>query len=345
MISGERVRSVLSSLLASAPFTALASRRSGTASIFMFHRFSPEAQGHDPAAVRRFLDWLRRNRFEVLDLEELFRRLRGEGPPLRRAVVLTLDDGYSCQAEIGAPIFAEFDVPVTTFLTTGFVDGTIWMWWDQIEYVFEHTRVPRVQVTAGGQRMDHDLSTPDRRRGATHVLQMCCKNLPQVERLAAIAELTEAARVAIPETPPPQYRPMTWEQARRCEAGGMRFGPHTVTHPILARTDDAQARQEIEGSWARLGAEVSRPVPVFCYPNGLRCDFGAREVSILTRLGLIGAVTAEPGYAAAEGFGEGTAAFRVPRFCFSERHDENLRYASGLEWLWEKVRFRHPMAS
>ena len=62
--------------------------------------------------------------------------LSGDGPPLNRAVAFTIDDGYVEQATVAAPVFAEFDCPVTTFVTSGFLDRALWFWWDQIEYVF-----------------------------------------------------------------------------------------------------------------------------------------------------------------------------------------------------------------
>ena len=340
MTPSKRFKRLMVEMLASSPVTALASRRRGLASIFMLHRFRKEAGGHDPLVVRRLLGWLRRHRFEVLDLEELFRRLAEDGPLLRRAVAITIDDGYLCQAEVAAPIFAEYGVPVTTFLTTGFLDGELWLWWDQIEYILQGTRLDRVGLTAGERQLDLDLGTPQRRHLAAGIVSGHCKALPEVERVAAIAELAERARVPLPKTPPSDYRPMTWDQARRCEAAGMRFGPHTVTHPILSRTGDAQATRELQVSWQRLRQEVSRPMPVFCYPNGRHGDFGPREVAILSGMGLLGAVTAEPGYASDVPLSGRDRMFQVPRFSFSEEHGENLRYASGLEWLRQQARVR-----
>jgi peptidoglycan/xylan/chitin deacetylase (PgdA/CDA1 family) len=326
--------------LAGSPLMTLATRKRGMATIFMLHRFGTDAGGHDPTVVRRLLIWLRSHRFDLLDLEEAFRRLRGEGPPLGRAVAFTIDDGYRCQAEVAAPIFAEHEAPVTTFLTTGFIDGTLWLWWDKVEYVLKHAPVDRLTLEAGERRLDLDLQGPRRRRLATEQLTEHLKSLAEADRLAAITELSERALVPIPDTPPYAYRPMTWDQVRRCEAGGMRFGPHTVTHPVLARTDAAQSHREIEQSWQRLTSEVARPVPVFCYPNGRDSDFGPRESAILQDLGFLGAVTAEGGYATAAGFSGSEGAFRVPRFSFSDAHEENLRYASRLEWLWQQVRLR-----
>ena len=118
----------------------------------------------------------------------------------------------------------------------------------------------------------------------------------------------------------------------------MRFGAHTVTHPILARTSNSQSRHEIERSWQRLSGEVSQPVPVFCYPNGKNGDFGRREIATIRDLGLRGAVTAEPGYATDAAHAESDGLFRIPRFCLSDSHSDNIRYASGLEWLRQRAR-------
>src|SRR5437867_2401325 len=93
-------------LFANRPVMTLASHRRGLVSIFMLHRVTTSPDGHDPLVIRQLFDWLRRHRFELLDLEELFRRLAGEGPPPRRAVAFTIDDGYACQAEVAAPLFA-----------------------------------------------------------------------------------------------------------------------------------------------------------------------------------------------------------------------------------------------
>lgn len=328
--------------LATSPVMALTAPRSGIATIFMLHRVGTTADAHDPLVIRRLLDWLRRQRFELLDLEELFRRLAGDGPLPRRAAAFTIDDGYVCQAEVAGPLFAEYGVPVTTFLTTGFLDGTLWLWWDQIEYVLLETGLERLELSAGGRQLELDLAGPDRRHVAAVGLTEWFKTLPEAERLAGIAQLSKHAGVQIPETPPPQYRPMTWEQARRCEAAGMRFGPHTVTHPILARTEDDQSRREITESWQRLQDEVTSPVPVFCYPNGLRDDFGRRETAVIRELGLRGAVSSEPGYATDVDLSEADERFRVPRFALSQEPARNLRYASGLERFWRTIRRRAP---
>ena len=52
-----------------------------------------------------------------------------------RAIAFTVDDGYQDVAQVAAEIFLEYDCPLSIFLTTGFIDGHLWHWWDQIEFI------------------------------------------------------------------------------------------------------------------------------------------------------------------------------------------------------------------
>jgi peptidoglycan/xylan/chitin deacetylase (PgdA/CDA1 family) len=330
-------------LLTADPVVALTSRSSGWAAVFMLHRFRSEAErnpGHDPQALRATLAWLRAHRYDILDLESLFRRLAGEGPPLRTAVAFTLDDGYAEQAEVAAPLFAEFDAPSTTFVATGFLDGMLWFWWDQLEYVLSQTQSRSLTAVVGVQALQLDLSSDLGRRRALADLTERCKAVPEAEKHDAILRLAAEAGVELPKAAPCGYRPMTWDQARRAERQGMRFGPQTVSHPILSRTDAAQSRQELQCSWQRVMEELEQPVPIFCYPNGQPDDFGAREIETLKRLGFAGAVTGSAGYGEqARAQADSDARFRLPRFPYSDLPRINIQFASGVERI--KSRIRH----
>lgn len=59
-------------------------------------------------------------------------------------------------------MFAEFDCPFTTFLTTGFLDRTLWFWWDRIEYVFCHA-VRRERPGFNYLEYDEKFLTPERK--------------------------------------------------------------------------------------------------------------------------------------------------------------------------------------
>lgn len=323
---------------ASLPFATL---MKGRATVFMLHHFRwPEmgVEGHDPGILRQFLAYLRRKRFNLLPLDDLFRGFI-EGQPLRRAVAFTIDDGYLDQAAVGAPVFAEFDCPVTTFVTTGFLDGHLWFWWDQIEYVFKHTARREIQVSLGDARLTYAWKDEAGCRRAQADFMAQCKEVPNAARLEGIRRLSTAAEVELPVRPPPCYSPMSWDQVRACEQRGMTFGPHTVTHPILSHTPDDQSQREICESWDRLHAEVQKPVAVFCYPNGRLQDFGAREVATLRKLGFLGGVIGRPGYADSSRFrGSPGGPFEVPRFGFPHTLPLVVQFVTGFERFKQLLR-------
>lgn len=321
---------------------ALAALTDTRATIFMLHRFSvPELGvfGHEPAALRNILGHLRKERYNLISLRDLFRRVLS-GEPLKRAVVFTIDDGYFDHALIAAPIFAEFDCPVTTFVTTGFLDGSTWFWWDKLTYIFERTKRTELRARLGKEEILYRLDSAAARQSASYSLGLRCQNdASETDRLACVLDLSREADVELPASPPARFAPLSWDEARDLETRGMTFGPHTVTHPVLSSTSDEQAEFEIAESWNHLSAEVSRPVPVFCYPHGETRHFGEREMATVRRLGLWGAVSGTPGHVQPAVFRESaTAAFRVPRFYFYDSLPHVLQCVSGLEMMKSRIR-------
>jgi peptidoglycan/xylan/chitin deacetylase (PgdA/CDA1 family) len=300
----------------------------------MLHRFDdPEhgVRGFPPDTLRRLLAFLRRRRYELVDLHHVLRSLRGDAPPLRRAVTFTIDDGYREQATVAGPAFAEYDCPVTTFATSGFLDGALWFWWDQIAYVFSRVRPSRIRVEIHGVDLTYELTDQGARQRGQSDFTARCKAVPDPDKHSAIRALAAAADVELPTAAPHESAPMSWDELRAAEARGMTFGPHTVTHPILSRTDDAQSRHEITASWDRLRTEARNPVPVFAYPNGQPEDYGPREIQTMREIGLEGACIGEPGYATPARYQAPDGAFRIPRYAFPDTETYVAQFASGLE--------------
>ena len=158
------------------------------------------------------------------------------------------------------------------------------------------------------------------------------KRIDDGARQGALVRMVHDLGVEIPTHPPAAYAPMTWDDARRCARRGVTFGPHTVTHPILARTDDRRSAAEITTSWRRVSAEVPESVPVFCYPNGDPGSFGPREQRVLDQLGMVAALTTVQGFASRPRLAAaGANRFAVPRFPYLEERAPFRQVVSGLE--------------
>ncbi len=309
------------------------------ATVFMAHRFAvPElgVEGHDPQVLRLILTDLRRRRYNLISLEELFQRLRA-GERLKRTVAFTIDDGYFEQGRIAGPIFAEFDCPATVFAVTDFLDGRTWLWWDKIEHVFEHATRGEIRVRLGGELFHFRRDAAGGMEWRPFALR--CQDASEADRQASIAELSVQADVELPETCPARFAPISWAEARDLEKRGMTFGPHTLTHPVLSSASDEQSEREITESWRRLGEEVIRPVPVFCYPAGRAGDFGAREIATIRRMGLLGAVSAQPGNVRLSRLGDSPDGwYSVPRHGYQGTQADVLQCITGVEDLKMSIR-------
>jgi peptidoglycan/xylan/chitin deacetylase (PgdA/CDA1 family) len=305
------------------------------AAFVTLHRFAePELGffGHDRELFRRGLERLRKDGYALLGVDDAMRRLAdGSGFP-KRAVVFTMDDGYRGALEQSADLFEAYDCPLTVFVPTGFIDGTTWMWWDQVEYACLTSGQPRLRVEWDDRTVDLDLGS--KRAAVASLIDVCnwCKTLTDEAKWRFIRQLADVAGVTLPRSAPAEYAALSWDEMRAFEARGIiRFGPHTVTHPILPQVTDAAAKWEIETSWARVQEELRSPIDVFSYPNGMH---GRRELDIMAGTTMRGAVTTRHGYAATPNDAvPGAGRFEIPRFGYPEVPHQLQLIASGFRSL------------
>jgi peptidoglycan/xylan/chitin deacetylase (PgdA/CDA1 family) len=271
---------------------------------------------------------LRRGRHPVLALSDLIGRVQEGREVPDGAVVLTVDDGYADFLTAGLPLFTRYECPVTLFVTTGFVDGRGWMWWDRLLHVLRQT--PRREVVVLGRQFRLERSSPAE---LSLSISLMLEKHPWdvVER--ELHELAGRLEVEPAETPPEEFAPLTWEELRASLREGVEVAPHTRTHPVLSRVDDARAEDEIVGSWLRLRQEVPDALPVFCYPSGRTEAFGAREIGLVRAAGLHGAVTTRPDYVRTRLSREEWQSTRwcLPRFACPASLDQLRSFTSGLE--------------
>lgn len=302
--------------------------------ILMLHRTREAAvDGLALEDLRSGLEWMHRDgNYLPVPLTAFFRPGGLAAIGRRKPVAFSIDDGYADQLELMGPVFERYDVPVTLFATTGFIDGRLWMWWDRVRHAFQHGERPHAafQLPATGRVVVE--RSADRLADAEAFIERL-KRVPDGDRLAAIAQLGEALDVDVPETAPAGCAAASWEAIRHWESRGLySIAPHTVTHPILSQVSDVDAREEIVGSWQQLQQQVRDPAPIFCYPNGTAADFGAREMRMVGEAGLLGAVSAEPGVVRGTGDLNG-APVLLPRNTFPGSLESLRLLMSGLSVL------------
>ena len=89
-------------------------------------------------------------------------------------------------------------LPVTTFLTTGFIDGLLWLWWDRVDYMFSHTKRLEISLDVGGRPFVYRWSNDVERFAANADFVARCKRMPDAQKNASIARLAMALDVEVP---------------------------------------------------------------------------------------------------------------------------------------------------
>lgn len=275
-------------------------------SILIFHRVlsQPDTLHDDLPDVQRFdeiVGWVSRW-FQVLPLDQAM-RLMGEGRLPARAAAITFDDGYADNLTEAVPVLRRHGVTGTFFIAASFLDGGR-MWNDTVAEALRRCRADHLDLRDLGLE-DHALHDwPARRLALARVLNHA-KYLPQPDRQRLVDEI--AQRVG---EPLPDNLMMSTAQLEALRDAGMQVGGHTLTHPILARIDDRQAREEIAGGKARLEEILGQPLELFAYPNGVPGrDYGRKHVDIIRQAGFRAAFTTAAGAARL-----GSDPFQMPRF-------------------------------
>jgi peptidoglycan/xylan/chitin deacetylase (PgdA/CDA1 family) len=213
--------------------------------------------------------------FDVIGLDDLeAAAAAGRG----RSLLITFDDGYREQLDLAARMLHARGLPAAFFLTTGFLDGEMLAWWDEIASIVRAS--PRSGLRANGRWLTRPVAFegPDREAAVRALLERY-RELPGDAREVFLDYLAEAAGCNRPD---PAAAPwMNWDGARELERLGHRVGGHTVTHPILTRLDRDGQRREIGDSLERLRSELRGPVDSFAYPSGHRGSFGSGTAAIL----------------------------------------------------------------
>jgi peptidoglycan/xylan/chitin deacetylase (PgdA/CDA1 family) len=328
------IKRILIPALSSRPISFIAERFVNPGiPIFMFHRFiSPDNpdKGHDPSYLNDCLNYLRKNNYNFVSVEQIAKSISNKTKLPGRSVAFTMDDGFEDQATIAAPVFLAHKCPVTIFLISGMIDGELWPWDDQVSHMINNTARSELSLKLVDNQQSFKLTNRDDKRSAIQNIQNWIKTLDAENMSDYLLAISNATQINMLDIPPSNYKPMSWDQARELEAKGIQFAPHTRSHRILSRLVEGSAREEIEHSFKRLREELSSPSPIFCYPTGGTEDYTDRDIALIQQAGLIGAVSTTTTFVNPNR-AEINYPYQLPRFGFPDSFLDFIQYSSWIE--------------
>jgi peptidoglycan/xylan/chitin deacetylase (PgdA/CDA1 family) len=299
--------------------------------ILTYHRFSGgEEEGKTSA--RQFAEQLEYlgAHYQVVSLARMVELMNRPEPLPPGLAAITIDDGYGDAYHIAYPLLRRHGFPASLFVVTEFTDGTGWIWTDKARYLTQEAAPQGLTAKIEGSELGLELNCSASRRDASVALNSILKRLPDEMKEEAIERLARDLEVMLPDQPPEEFRPVTWEQAREMDANGIEIGSHTMTHPILTNISDERLRRELHGSKLRLEEALGRRVDQFCYPNG---DNDERVQCEVARAGYRVAVTCVGGLNK-----RGDDPLTLRRIHTERDLAHFLQSTSGFEQLKENVR-------
>ena len=289
----------------------------GVGAIFMLHQVRPRRDSGfqpnhhleiTPDFLRATLAYLRREKIDIVTMDEMHRRL-AERDFARRFACLTLDDGYRDNRDFALPVLREFDAPATVYVASDFAEGRGRLWWIALERVVAKASLIETEIDGAAVRLE--AGTSEAKQAAYDRLHDWVRGLPREADLQReISAL--CARYGVDEAAISAELCLSWEELKPFAADPLiTIGAHTITHCNLAHQPEKDAHHEMATSRAVIEDILQRPVTHFAYPYGDKLSAGSREFALARATGFKTAVTTRPGMVFAENAEHITALPRV----------------------------------
>ena len=247
---------------------------------------------HDPspAAAERIFAYLAAH-YNVISLRQYVDACRRQdgGRLPPKALVVTFDDGHRRNAELAA-LMERYAIPAAIFLCSSIVDTHRHFWFMERHPVFGTEALKRLPTTERLRLLAEVGFTPEREYAT-----------PQALDAAQISDLTRVADMH----------------------------SHTMFHPCLPQSTDAEARRELEGSKRELEEKFGIEAWAIAYPNG---DYSDRVVELAQHAGYECGLTTDFGFNSIH-----TDLFKIKRVDPNDPEDMNelIVKASG---VWGTIR-------
>jgi len=243
---------------------------------------------------RRRMHYLSANDWSVLSLSEGIARLKNGTLP-KRAVVITIDDGWYGSLEHMVPVLSEYGYPATLYLSTYYVQHQYPVFNIAVQYLLWRSEVPLFDLADVHAELEgsYDLSDEEDKAKALEKVQVFADSLPGAEmRQHLLERMSKALNVDIEQAIAP--RSLSFMNATEVSALS-RFGVdvqlHTHRHRFPSDSYEA-AVKEIEDNRNYLEAMSISNRRHFCYPSG---EYTGQQIPWLEQMAIESATTTDLG--------------------------------------------------
>jgi len=191
-------------------------------------------------------------------------------------IIITFDDGFEDNYSNAYTILKDLNVPATFFISTAYIDKPKTFWFDWLVYMLKKVKSWDDLIVSGISADFYHLNNSLK----INAILTYVKSIPDTERVELIVNIEQQLKLQCGIEGFKDSRPLTWDQVNEMSAGGMEFGSHSVSHPILSKVDDANLWSEIQDSKNTIELKIDKECEVIAYPVGGYEAFDERVIEM-----------------------------------------------------------------
>jgi len=258
------------------------------AAIIEYHRVCPlENFSGDPNLVvtpetfEKHMKYFSSN-YQILSMDDLIDLIRLKKCPLKKSVVITIDDGYRDIFVHAYPVLERYKIPATIFLVSDYVNTDRPFWWDTVGSAIYRSSNAQLNIEGIGRFW---IRNSKEKFVADNAIMTMLRESPERRRDDLIARVLHACQVVV-ENYDVKVQ-LSWDEVRKMYKGGVKFGSHSKSHPRLTDISLERARSEIVESKQVISDALGEDVTIFSYPFG---DYNTEILNLVHEAKFVGAV-------------------------------------------------------
>jgi peptidoglycan/xylan/chitin deacetylase (PgdA/CDA1 family) len=259
--------------------------RVGDNSKYMFNRDLMVGTGFLEAALNYFIS----HDIELVSLDECHRRIIS-GARTKRFAAITFDDGYQDNLTHALPVLEKYNAPFTVFLSTGYPDHTIVLWWYLLEDLVKRSR--SIEFEENGHSFFFTTSSEAEKREAFWAIRRYIMNSDQEHLIPVFKNIFKMTAEEL--YLPVKKMALSWAQVKEmADHPLVSIEAHTVNHYVLSKLKEEEVLAEIMNSIELIKKRTGQAVSHLAYPYGISSAAGLREFELAGRCHLKTAFTTE----------------------------------------------------
>lgn len=255
------------------------------------HAFDPNGKWRiESELLETLIDCAQDMGFEAVTMETAYKRLQDDDPGNTPFFALTFDDGYADNLHAALPVCERHGVPMTTYVTSGFVQRKYLAWWHLLEQLIADNKAIRVRVPGHAEHTTFGCGDPSAKQATFDTLAPRLTLASKQKRIDFVEDVCEHYGPELQAHTENLFFTET-ELREFSRSPYAHVGVHGESHCAFASLAADELEAELERSITYLHHVTDEIPRHLAYPYGSAEAVSSRDLELVRAQGFATAVT------------------------------------------------------